>query len=87
MNKENTGLINNTAEIVESYNDFGIADSSSTPGNRADSELDFGSADVLLTVGTGGMVYAGIVIVVIAVLAGAGYVIYKKKILIEKKNI
>ena len=40
MTENNTGLINNTAEIAESYNELGIADSKSTPGNRVKGESD-----------------------------------------------
>ena len=48
MTENNTGLINNTAEIAESYNELGIADSKSTPGNRVNGESDYGSADAIL---------------------------------------
>ncbi len=70
MTDENTGVTNNTAEIYEASNDEGISDIDSTPGNKATGEDDFGSADVIITVKTGGaVVYVGIVIAVLAVFA------------------
>lgn len=40
MTENNTGLVNNTVEIVESYNEQGLKDSDSTEGNRAKGEDD-----------------------------------------------
>ncbi len=82
MTENNVGLINNTAEIDESYNELGLADSNSTPGNRVSGENDMGSADVLLGIRTGGAVYIGIAIAVVAVLGVIAFVIIK----IRRKN-
>ena len=68
MTENNVGLINNTAEIDEAYNDLGLTDINSTPGNRTKGENDMGSADVLLGIRTGGAVYIGITIGTILVL-------------------
>ena len=68
MTENNTGLINNTAEIAESYNELGIADSKSTPGNRVNGESDYGSADAILSLKTGGEVYIAITIIAIIAL-------------------
>ena len=62
MTENNVGLINNTAEIDEAYNELGLTDINSTPGNRTNGENDMGSADVLLGIRTGGAVYIGITI-------------------------
>ena len=53
MTENNTGLVNNTAEIVEDYNELGLEDSNSTPGNKVKDENDYSSADVLLSIRTG----------------------------------
>ena len=34
MTEDNTGRINNRAEIAEDYNDLGLTDINSTPGNQ-----------------------------------------------------
>ena len=60
MTENNTGLINNTAEIGESYNDLGIKDSKSTSGNKAKGESDYGSADAILSLKTGEETYIAI---------------------------
>ena len=77
MTENNVGLINNTAEIAESYNELGLADSNSTAGNRVNGENDMGSADVLLGIRTGGAVYIGIAIAVVVVLGVIAFVIIK----------
>ena len=79
MTNDNLGLINNTAEIKESYNELGLADSNSTPGNRANGENDMGSADVLLGLRTGGAVYIGITIAVVAVLGVIVFIVIKRR--------
>lgn len=85
MTEENLGLINNKAEIAESYNDLGLEDSDSKAGNKVQGEDDMSSADVLLSVKTGGVVsYISLVIVVLATMGVAIYFIDKK---IIRKNI
>ena len=53
LTENNIGLINNMAEISEDYNELGIEDSNSTPGNNAKDENDMGSADVIISIRTG----------------------------------
>ena len=82
MTENNVGLINNTAEIDEAYNELGLTDINSTPGNRTNGENDMGSADVLLGIRTGGAVYIGITIgtiLVLGVIATVIVVIRKKR--------
>ena len=82
MTENNVGLINNTAEIDEAYNELGLTDINSTPGNRTNGENDMGSADVLLGIRTGGAVYIGITIgtiLFLGVIATAIIVIRKKR--------
>ena len=79
MTDDNVGIVNNTAEIYEASNDQGIEDTDSTPGNKATAEDDFGTADVIIAVKTGGVVvYTGIVLGVLAIFAVGAYVIKKK---------
>lgn len=84
MTENNMGLVNNTAEIAESYNDLGIEDSNSIPGNRVKGENDMGSADVMLSIRTGGFVYITATIITLIILGAIAYVITKKT---NKKEI
>ena len=79
MSNNNTGLVNNTAEIVESYNESGISDADSTEGNRAKGEDDMGSADVILSIKTGQVVAVVIVILTTIAIIGTGaYIVIRK---------
>ena len=86
MTENNVGLINNTAEIAESYNELGIKDSKSTAGNKVQGESDFGSADTILSLKTGGDIYIAIISVVIAILASIVFIIIIRKHKIEDIN-
>ena len=79
MSNNNTGLVNNTAEIVESYNENGLSDADSTEGNRAKGEDDIGSADVILSIKTGQVVATVLVVLTTVAIIGAGtYIIVRK---------
>lgn len=81
INGNNTGLISNSAEIAESYNEQGLKDINSTAGNKLKSEDDYGTADVLISIKTGEtLFYIAIIIISIAVL-GAGIYLIKIKVL------
>ena len=79
MTENNVGLINNTAEIEEDYNELGLQDSNSTPGNRVNGENDYGSADLILGIRTGGGIYVGITIAIVAVLGVIAFIIIRRK--------
>ena len=79
MTENNVGSIPNIAEIAEDYNELGIADSNSIPGNRAKGENDYGSAEVILSIRTGGIVYITITIIVVVILGIIVVVILKKR--------
>ena len=79
MTENNTGRINNRAEIAEDYNDLGLSDINSTPGNQESGENDLGSADVILSIRTGGIVYITTIVAVLVILIIIGFVIWKKK--------
>lgn len=80
MNENNTGLINNMAEIAESYNELGVADSNSAGGNKIKGENDMSSADVIISISTGEIVlYTSMTIIIaIAILSGIAVPIVKK---------
>ena len=79
MTEDNTGLVPNTAEIAESYNEQGLQDSNSTPGNNVKGENDQGSADAIISIRTGAAVYTGIIISIIAVLGIVVFIIIRLK--------
>ena len=79
MTEDNTGLVPNTAEIAESYNEQGLDDSNSTPGNNVKGENDQGSADAIISIRTGAAVYTGIIIGIIAVLGIVAFIIKRLK--------
>ena len=78
MTENNLGRINNRAEIAEDYNDLGLKDINSTPGNQEPGENDMGSADTILSIRTGGVVYVSIAVVAVIILSTVGIVIYRK---------
>lgn len=79
MTTENTGLSSNSAEIAEASNDQGIQDIDSTPGNKNTSEDDYSTADLIVIVQTGGILfYGGIVLAVLGIFALGAYIINKK---------
>ena len=81
MDEFNTGIVNNNAEIYESYNDFGVQDIDSTPGNNIQDEDDQSYADAVLGIKTG-EVYLYIVITLITIgIFGIGIYYINKKVL------
>ena len=68
MTENNTGLVNNTAEIAEAYNELGLADSNSTPGNKTQGENDMSSADVIISIKTGEIIFYTTLIAVITLV-------------------
>ena len=79
MTEENLGLYHNTAEIYEAYNDLGIQDIDSTPGNSKAGEDDISSADVLITLKTGKTItFFGLSITIIGTIAVGAYFVKKK---------
>ncbi len=79
MTEDNTGLINNLAEIQEDYNEAGMTDINSTPGNKTQGENDMGSADTIISVKTGGpVVYTMLTLAILIVLAGGVFFVGKE---------
>ena len=79
MTSNNTGIINNNAELYEVYNEEGIRDFDSTPANKVSGEDDMSAADLVIGVKTGDAVIYTIIISIIicSVVAISVYVIRK----------
>ena len=75
----NMGVMTNTAEISEDYNDYGIPDRDSTPNNKVPGEDDIDDAPVMLTVKTGSdvIIYISVACGILAIL-GVGILGIKK---------
>lgn len=84
MTEDNTGLVNNTAEIAEQYNESGFEDTNSTPKNKKQGENDMSSADIIISVKTGAVTYIALTIIIIAII-GLGVYIINKKVLRKNK--
>ena len=86
MTEENTGLVNNLAEIVEDYNIYGVSDKNSITFNKAQGENDLGSADVILTVKTGEVfIYVAVIITSIILGAIVIFIAYTQLIIRRRK--
>ena len=84
MTETNTGIINNQAEISKDYNQAGVADQDSTPGDQDPKDDDMSSADLIIGVKTGetliyiSAIIAGIIAaIVIALIIKKSKIIYK----------
>ena len=89
MTENNTGLVNNTAEITEAYNELDLEDSNSTPGNKTQGENDMSSADVIISIKTGEFIFYTTIIIIsiIAVLIAIAITVTKKLNKNETKKI
>ena len=79
MTSENTGIINNNAELYEVYNEEGIQDRDSTPANKNQKEDDLSSADLIVSIKTGEMI-AYTLIISIVICGTIGVTAYFAKI-------
>ena len=87
MTEENTGIVNNTAEIFEDYNIYGISDKNSVPANKAQGENDLGLADAIITVRTGEVfVHISVIITIILIGGVVVFIAYQKIVLKRKKG-
>ncbi len=82
VNSENNmGVMNNTAEISEDYNEYGVPDKDSTPDNQKPGEDDIDDAPVMLSIGTGQIrIYFTLGFIVLVTIAG-GVILIKKFVL------
>ena len=77
-------IINNNAEIYESYNEQGIADYDSIEANRLESEDDMSNADIMLSVATGKIVIYVTFALAVMMLLGFGIYEIKRRVLDKK---
>ena len=76
--EENMGVMINTAEISEDYNESDTPDIDSTPNNKEEGEDDIDDAPVALTMVTGSMpLYIGLTAGTLAIIAGGVFLIRK----------
>ena len=74
--EDNMGVMVNTAEISEDYNESGTPDIDSTPNNKVEGEDDIDDAPVALTMVTGSApLYIGITAGTFAIIAGGVFLI------------
>ena len=79
MSGEETGIVNNNAEIISAYNNYGLKDIDSIYGNKNANEDDIDYANVYLGIKTGRvMLYISLAISQTIVLATGIYLIKKK---------
>ena len=72
-------IINNNAEIYESYNEYGEHDMDSVEGNKGEGEDDMSKADIILSTATGTIVlYLTLAIAVILIIS-IGIILIKRK--------
>ena len=77
-------IINNNAEIYESYNEQGLQDIDSKAGNKISTEDDISNADVAVSIVTGKIV--GYTTLTLFILGLLGFGIYEiKKQVLDKK--
>lgn len=87
MTDENTGLVNNIAEIYEDYNIYGISDCNSTPANKAQGENDLGFADISILIKTGEtFIYVSVIITTILLGSIVIFIAYNKIVLVKRKG-
>lgn len=84
MTETNTGIVNNQAEIAESYNKIGIADIDSDTFDRDPKDDDMSSADLIVGVKTGEtLIYFSVIITLVIAGIVAIIVIKKSKIILK----
>lgn len=83
MNQNNTGTTINTAEIKKSNNDLSIKDNDSIAGNNASGEDDISTAQVIISIRTGGIITYIALTVSLVLIIGIGVYYIKKKVILE----
>ena len=84
ITEDSLGVLSNNAEIYEAYNEQGLKDIDSTPGNKAENEDDMSKADIAISIVTGKIItYTAIAFGVMAIL---GFGVYEIKTRVLKKK-
>ena len=84
MTEDNTGTINNRAEIAEVSNLSNTEDYDSIPGNKIQGEDDISTADVIIGIKTGEVVLYTIITIISLTILGIGIYYINKKVLKRK---
>lgn len=88
MNQNNTGTIQNIAEIHSDSNDYSLDDIDSTPANNNMNEDDISIAEAIVSIRTGAVVmYVSLVFIIVAILGVGIYLINKKVLKNEDEEI
>ena len=79
MTEDNTGIVNNLAEIYEDYNIYGVSDRNSVPANKAQGENDLGSADSVILIKTGEtFIYISVILTSLLLVGIVATIVYFK---------
>ena len=81
LDKKSLGMVTNVAEIYEDYNSLGIDDKDSKPNNKNNSEDDFSSASVIVSISTGKIIRYSIIFVLSLAIIVIGVFIIKKEVI------
>lgn len=84
LNENEVGTYTNIAEIADSYNEKGITDLNSTPGNKVKGENDMSQADLIISIKTGKVILYISLICLFAVIVIFGVYEIKKNVLTKK---
>ncbi len=87
MTGENTGLVNNQAEIYEDYNIYGVDDYNSTPANKAQRENDLSSSDIIILIRTGETLIYTSMIITTSMLVVLAVIVINRKIVMNKRKV
>ncbi len=87
ITNDNIGnVVNNNAEIYESYNEQGLTDIDSQEANSAQNEDDMSTADIVLSVVTGKIVlYVSLTLAILFLLI-IGIIVIKRNVLSKKRE-
>lgn len=81
MDIQGNGVVTNTAEIAESYNEYGVQDVDSVEHNKKSGEDDMSSADLIIGLKTGRVAMYIVLSLVIMIAIGFGAFYVNKKVL------
>jgi len=82
ITEDSIGVLNNTAEIYEAYNEQGLKDIDSTPANKVETEDDMSKADIVIGIVTGEKIVIYIILPLVVIsLFGFGIFEIKKRVL------
>ena len=87
MTDSNSPMINNVAELQETYNEQGLEDIDSVAANNAQGEDDRDSADTIVTVKTGAQTIYILAIIMILVALVLGICLIKKTNILKSKEV